>query len=78
MTSHKSSAELPCPQTALDIFSISTGRGHLWTASGFVFVAEAECHSAAVANPRFYAFDLLWYHEEGLSLTAVISLPFGH
>jgi hypothetical protein len=41
-------------------------------------VAEAECHSAAVANPRFYAFDLLWYHEEGLSLTAVISLPFGH
>jgi hypothetical protein len=78
MTSHKSSAELPCPQTALDIFSISTGRGHLWTASGFVFVAEAECHSAAVANPRFYAFDLLWHHGEDLSLTAVTSLPLGH
>jgi hypothetical protein len=29
-------------------------------------------------EPRFYAFDLLWYHGEDLSLTAVISLPFGH
>jgi bifunctional non-homologous end joining protein LigD len=29
-------------------------------------------------EPRFYAFDLLWCDGEDLSLTAVISLPFGH
>lgn len=48
-----SAAESPCPQTALDIYSISTGCGHLWTAPGFVFVREAERHSAAMANHGF-------------------------
>jgi hypothetical protein len=34
--------------------------------------------SFAVANPRFNAFDLLWYHGKDLSVTAVTSQPFGH